>query len=66
MLLEMLVNSSGQVCSVRIVKSSDKSSDQESARKIAQFISEKWKFNPAMRDGKPVAVAFQVNFNGSH
>lgn len=56
--LELLINSDGRVCDVRVLNARD----QLSARKTAEYISEHWTFKPAMRQGKPVAVKFTTNF----
>jgi TonB family protein len=57
--LELLVNSEGSVCNARVLTAKDKLSAQKSAK----YISENWTFKPAMKQGKPVAVKFTMNFN---
>jgi TonB family protein len=59
MLLEVLVNSEGRVCNVRIVNATDRLS----AQKNANFIQDHWTFKPATKQGKAVAVKFQMTFN---
>lgn len=59
MLLEVLVNSGGRVCSVRIVNATDRLS----AQKNANFIQDHWTFKPATKQGKAVAVKLQMTFN---
>jgi len=58
MSLELVVNSEGHVCSVKVVSAKD----QLSAKKVADHIAEHWTFKPATRQGKPVAVGFTTNF----
>jgi hypothetical protein len=52
-------NSEGRVCEARVLNATDRLS----ATKTANFILEHWKFRPAMRQGKAVAVRFTMNFN---
>jgi TonB family protein len=59
MSLELLVNSEGRVCEARVLNATDRLS----ATKTANFILEHWRFRPAMRQGKAVAVRFTMNFN---
>jgi TonB family protein len=59
MSLELLVNSEGRVCDVRIVNATDRLS----AQKNANFILEHWTFKPATRQGKPVAVKLTMTLN---
>ncbi len=54
---EMVVNSEGRVCNVKIVYTTN----QESTKKLAWYIAENWVFKPAERNGKPVAVRLQLN-----
>jgi TonB family protein len=61
MSLEIVVNGKGNVCSVRVLAASDKSSAQQTA----DYISRHWSFSPATRRGKPVAVTFTMNFRPS-
>ncbi|MDT8070338.1 MAG: TonB family protein [Terriglobia bacterium] len=56
--LELVVNGKGSVCSVRVLAATDKSSAQDTA----DYISKNWSFKPATKKGKPVAVAFTMNF----
>jgi hypothetical protein len=58
MSFELLVNSEGSVCEVKILQSKDRLS----AYKVAKYIEDDWKFEPATKEGKPVAVRFRVNF----
>ena len=57
--LELVVSSEGRVCQVRVLTATDKAS----ARKAPEYIAQHWKFKPAVRQGKPVAVKFTANFN---
>lgn len=61
MSLELIVNSEGNVCSVKILGATDKNSAQQ----IAGYISQHWSFRPATKKGKPVAVKFTMNFQPS-
>ena len=58
--LELIVNSEGRVCDTRVLKAKD----PVSADKVAQYILANWKFKPATRKGKPVAVKFIMNWSG--
>jgi len=57
--VELLVNSDGHVCGVRVLSAKDPSA----ARAFTEYISEHWTFKPATRQGKPVAVKFRLNWN---
>jgi hypothetical protein len=59
MSFELLVNSQGHVCSVKVVSARD----QVSAKRVADYIAEHWSFKPATRQSKPVAVSFNTNLN---
>lgn len=58
--LTAVVNESGRVERIRIERALGMGLDEE-----AIAVMQKWKFNPATRDGKPVSVemSFQVSFN---
>jgi TonB family protein len=56
-LLHGIVDEEGQVIDVRIVRSLSAGLDNESTRAFGQ-----WRFQPAMRHGKPVAVAITGEF----
>jgi TonB family protein len=55
---QLVVSAEGHVCSVKVVAASDKSSAEDAANYIAQH----WRFKPATKEGKPVAVTFTVQF----
>jgi hypothetical protein len=56
--LQLVVNSEGHVCSVRVLNAKDR----VSAKNAADYIAQHWTFKPATREGKPVAVSFTANF----
>jgi len=58
MSFELLVNSEGSVCEVKILQAKDRLS----AYKVAKYVEDDWKFEPATKEGEPVAVRFRVNF----
>jgi TonB family protein len=57
--VELLLNSDGRVCRARLLAAKNRAA----AAKSAQYISERWKFKPAIRQGKSVAVTIRINFN---
>ena len=57
--LELLVNSKGAICGIRILKTTN----HESALKLAEHVAKTLEFAPATRNGQPVAVRFLMNFN---
>ena len=57
--VELLVNSDGHVCEVRVLSAKDPSA----AKTFTEYSSEHWIFKPATRQGKPVAVRFKLNWN---
>lgn len=59
--LEVLLNSEGRVCNVRVLSANDKLS----AEKARRDIFKNWRFKPATKDGKPVAVKLTINLSPS-
>jgi TonB family protein len=59
--LSLVVSAAGLPEHIRVAKSLDPGLDQEAVDAV-----KKWKFEPAMRSGKPVAIAIavEVNFKG--
>jgi hypothetical protein len=57
--LELTVNASGDICEVRALKAPSR----EEATAVAEYVADSFRFKPATRNGKPVAVRFQVLFN---
>ena len=55
MVLNVEVNASGEVSDVKIVRSLGLGLDEKATEAVKQ-----WKFQPAMKDGKPVAVQVEV------
>jgi periplasmic protein TonB len=53
--LGLTVDASGKVHDVHVTRSLDKRLDQNAIEAVKQ-----WKFNPAMRNGKPIAVFISV------
>ena len=58
-----VISDTGYVCSAQVAASDDKLLNDEAVETVR-----KWHFDPAMRDGKPVAVAItvEVNFRPGH
>ena len=58
--LSAIVNSTGTVASLRVISAAGMGLDEKALEAVRQ-----WKFKPAMKDGKPVAVqiAVQVSFS---
>ena len=56
--LEVLVNSEGRVCNVRLLQADDKTAGVKAAKHVADH----WKFKAATLDGKAVAVRITVVF----
>ena len=56
--VELLVNAQGHVCDAQVLTARDRTA----ASMAAQYMLRNWTFEPAMRQGKPVAVKFTVNF----
>ena len=54
-MLALTVDKEGSVRDVHVTRSSDKRLDQSAIDTVKQ-----WKFKPAMRDGKPIAVLTSV------
>jgi len=59
--LQLLLNSHGVVCEVRILRMTNVK--VEAAKKLANNVAENSKFKPAVRYNKPVAVKMLMNFN---
>jgi Gram-negative bacterial TonB protein C-terminal len=57
--LELLLNSQGAVCEVRIVRTSS----VEVAKTVADNVAHNFKFKPATRYKKPVAVKMLMHFD---
>lgn len=57
--LQVLLNSQGIVCDVRI----SRTTDAEAAKTIANDVAQNFKFKPATRYKKPVAVKMTMNFD---
>jgi Gram-negative bacterial TonB protein C-terminal len=57
--LEVLLNSQGAVCEVHIMRTSN----VENAKKVADDVAQNFKFKPATRYNKAVAVKMLMNFN---
>jgi hypothetical protein len=60
--LELIVNSQGRICEIHILRSDNR----DATKSIEEFVGKHWHFKPATRDGEPVAVRMQVNFNLGH
>ena len=59
-LLQIIVNSTGEVTDVKVMRSLDKGLDERAVEAVRT-----WTFDPATRDGKTVAVetAVEITFN---
>jgi TonB family protein len=57
-ILDLIVNSDGTVRDVNVVKSLEPGLDRQAIATVG-----KWKFQPATKDGKPVAVKISVETN---
>ena len=59
-MLGLIIRTDGKVCRVRILKGSGFGLDEKTVEAVKS-----WVFEPAVKDGKPVAVeiAVEVNFN---
>jgi hypothetical protein len=56
---DLLINSSGQICTVKALRAPNR----EEAIELANFVADNFRFKPATRKGKPVAVRFVTIFN---
>jgi len=56
---ELLINSRGQICEVKALRAPNR----EEATELANFVADNFRFKPATRKGKPVAVRFVTTFN---
>ena len=57
--LEVLLNSQGTICNVHILRSTN----VDNPRRVAEKVAQNFKFKPATRFDKPVAVKFLMNFD---
>jgi hypothetical protein len=60
-LCEVLINSKGRICDIRIVKAPDR----QTARQVGVYIGETFRFTPATRAGKSVAAKVPIVFDSS-
>jgi hypothetical protein len=60
--LELLLSSEGRICEIHILHSDNR----DAAQSIQDFVGKHWHFKPATRNGEPVAVRMQINFNLGH
>ena len=56
--VQTIVGSDGQVCDAKIVRSAGKELDEKALEAVKQ-----WKFKPAEKKGKPIAVALNIEIN---
>ena len=56
--MEIVVNNEGRVCSVKVLSADD----QTAAKKLADYILEHWTYQPATREGQPVAASYIQQF----
>jgi len=60
--LSVTNNIKGQSCEIRVLKAPD----VETGRQLAEFVADNFRFTPATRKGKPVAVRFRIVFENGH
>lgn len=53
---EVLINSEGRICNVRIIKAPDR----QTAFQVGNYIGENFRFTPATREGKSVAARVPI------
>lgn len=58
---EVLINSVGRICDVRIIKAPDR----QTAFQVGKYIGENFRFTPATREGKSVAARVPIVFDTS-
>ena len=56
--LELVVGATGDICEIRALKAPSR----DEAQAVAEYIADNFRFKPATRKAKPVAVHFQVLF----
>lgn len=56
--LELTVNAAGKICDAKALAAPD----QQSAKHFVEYVTDNFRFSPATRKGRPVAVRFQVKF----
>ena len=54
-ILEIAIDATGRVKKARVVRPLEETIDDEAIKAVMQ-----WRFKPATKDGKPIAVAVQV------
>jgi hypothetical protein len=58
---EVLINSEGRICDIRIIKAPDR----QTARQVGMYIGENLRFSAATREGKSVAAKVPIVFDSS-
>jgi hypothetical protein len=58
LVLDLTISARGKFCEIHVLQAPD----QESAKQIADYVSENFRFSPATRKGKPVAARFKLVF----
>lgn len=58
--VELIVNAAGKICEARTLQAPDK----ESGDHFVEYIIDNFRFRPATRRGRAIAVRFQVKFQG--
>jgi hypothetical protein len=58
---EVLINSEGRICDIRIIKAPDR----QTARQVGMYIGENFRFTAATREGKSVAAKVPIVFDSS-
>ena len=56
---DVLINPRGRICDIHVIKAPDR----ETARQLGHYIGDYFRFNPATREGKPVAARVRVVFD---
>jgi hypothetical protein len=58
LVLQLTVSAMGKICEIQVLETTD----EESAKQVASYVADNFRFRPATRRGKPVAARFKVVF----
>jgi len=58
---EVLINSKGRICDIRIIKAPDR----QTAFQVGRYIGENFRFAPVTHEGKSVAAKVRIVFDSS-
>ena len=62
-ILETVIDVSGNVCAARVLKASSSAAGRKWAE-LSLAAVRQWRFRPALKKGKPVAAVFTLSING--